>query len=282
MVKPKLTAVVVFIFALRAYSQNYVFQGQIGSFKNASAFCITTAGFFYVTDKTSDEVFKLDTLGNKLKDTGGYGWTEATFDQPVAVFATPLNVYVSDKNNNRIQRFDKNLNFISQLYTKDDPNSDERFGFPLSCVTSNQGDMYILDSENKRIIKFNSFGQFAQNFGGFDAGAYALSDPKKLAVSPNNDIYVLDGKKLIIFDQYGNGLNIINLNENFSDINITGYNLTLTSDSLIYTSNFNKPEIKLTKITLIAPPGEGFVSSLIFLKKLYILTRNEIWIFTEN
>jgi hypothetical protein len=282
MVKPKLIAIAVLISALTAYSQNYVFQGQIGSFKNASAFSITTSGFFYVTDKTSDEVFKLDTLGNKLKDTGGYGWTESTFDQPVDVFATPLNVYVSDKNNNRIQRFDKNLNFISQLYTRDNPNTDERFGFPLSCVTSNQGDMYILDSENKRIIKFNSFGQFAQDFGGFDAGAYALSDPKKLAVSPNNDIYVLDDKKLIIFDQYGNGLRIISLNENFIDVNIIGNNLTLTSDSLIYNANFNSPNIELTKMALLASPGKAFVSSLIFLKKLYVLTKNEIWIFTEN
>ena len=280
--KTFLSFIVALLFTLPTIAQNYVFEGQIGSFRNASSFCITSAGFFYVTDKTSDEVFRLDTLGNKLQDTGGYGWTESTFDQPVDVFATPLNVYVSDKNNHRIQRFDKNLNFISQLYTRNDPNTDERFGFPLSCVTSNQGDMYILDSENKRIIKFNTFGQFVQDFGGFDAGAYALSDPKKMAVSPNNDIYVLDDKKLIIFDQYGNGLRIMRLNENFNDINITGNNLTLTSDSLIYTANFNDPDIELSKLTLIASPGDGFVSSLIFMKKLYVLTKNEIWIFTEN
>lgn len=280
--KTILSIIVTLLFTLPAHSQNYVFQGQIGSFRNASSFCITSAGFFYVTDKTSDEVFKLDTLGNKLKDTGGYGWTESTFDQPVDVFATPLNVYVSDKNNHRIQRFDKNLNFISQLYTRDEPNNDERFGFPLCCVTSNQGDMYILDSENKRIIKFNTFGQFVQDFGGFDAGAYALSDPKKMAVSPNNDIYVLDDKKLIIFDQYGNGLRMISLSENFNDINITGNNLTLTSDSLIYTANFKNPDIELSKLALVASPGDGFVSSLIFMKKLYVLTNNEIWIFTEN
>jgi hypothetical protein len=280
--KIKLTVSVTLLLALMAHSQSYVFQGQIGSFRDASAFYITSAGFFYVTDKNSDEVFMLDTLGNKLKDTGGYGWTESTFDQPVDVFATPLNVYVSDKNNHRIQRFDKNLNFISQLYTRDNPNTDERFGFPLSCVTSNQGDMYILDSENKRIIKFDNFGQFVQNFGGFDAGAYALSNPKKLAVSPENNIYVLDDKKLIIFDQYGNGLKIINLDENFTDINIIGNNLTLNSDSVIYTANFRNPDIELSKATLIAVPKDAVVSSLIFWNKLYVLTKNEIWIFTKN
>ena len=55
--------------------------------------------------------------------------------------------------------------------------------------------MYILDSENKRVIKFNTFGQFVQNFGGFDAGAFSLTDPRKLAVSPGNNIYVLDERR---------------------------------------------------------------------------------------
>lgn len=277
----------LFIFAILTcippvHPQPFVYQGSIGSFRDASAFCITSAGFLYVTDKGSDEVYKLDTLGNKLKDAGGYGWTESTFDQPSDVFATPLNVYVCDKNNHRIERFDKNLNFISQLYTREDQNTDERFGFPLGCVTSNQGDMYILDSENKRIIKFNSFGDFVQNFGGFDAGIYSLNNPQKLAVSPDNNIYVLDNKRLVIFDQYGNGIKIINLDEKFIGINIVGYYLTLNSASEIFIANLNKQDVELTKAQLVASPKDSFVSSIIFNGKLYALTKNEICIFSKN
>ena len=280
--KTRLSVFISLLLVLPLYPQTFVYQGSIGKFRNASAFYITSAGFLYITDKNSDEVYKLDTLGNKLKDTGGYGWTEATFDQPSDVFATPLNVYVCDKNNHRIERFDKNLNFISQLYTRESQNPDERFGFPLSCVTSNQGDMYILDSENKRVIKFNSFGNFVQNFGGFDAGIYSLNNPKKLAVSPDNNIYVLDDKKLVIFDQYGNGIKIIPLDEDFIGINIIGNNLTLNSASDIYTANLNKQDVELIKAKLIANPKDSFVSSLIFGQKLYVLTKNEIWIFTKN
>ncbi len=269
-------------FTISVLPQQYVLQGSIGSFRNASAFYITTAGFFYITDKSSDEVFKLDTLGSKLKDAGGYGWTESTFDHPSDVFATPLNVYVSDKNNHRIERFDKNLNFISQLFTRNNENSSERFGFPLSCATSNLGDMYILDSENKRIIKFNSFGQFVQNFGGFDAGAFALINPKKLAVSPSNDIYVLDDYRLVIFDQYGNGVRIINLDKDFINLNIVGNELTLNSKLEIYSANFEKSEVELTKINLIGRINDLIVSSLIFRNNLYVLLKNEILIFRKN
>ena len=280
--KIKFSVFISLFFVLTVYPQVYIYQGSVGNFRNASAFYITSAGILYVTDKTSDEVYKLDTLGNKLKDTGGYGWSESTFDQPSDVFATPLNVYVSDKNNHRIQRFDKNLNFISQLYTREDQNYDERFGFPLSCVTSNQGDMYILDSENKRVIKFNTFGDFVQNFGGFDAGTFSLTNPKKLAVSPDNNIYVLDDSKLVIFDQYGNGINIINLEENFISINIVSTNLTLNTNSDIYTAALINSEFKLTKAKLIREEDDLVMSTLIFGTRLYVLTKNEISIFSKN
>ncbi len=280
--KLKFSFLFIFLFTAYLLPQQYIFQSSIGNFRSASAFYITSAGFFYVTDKNSDEVFKLDTLGNRLKDTGGYGWTESTFDHPSDVFATPLNVYVSDKNNHRIERFDKNLNFISQLFTRNNDNPSERFGFPLSCATSNLGDMYILDSENKRVIKFNSFGQFVQNFGGFDAGAFALINPKKLAISPSNDVYVLDDYRLVIFDQYGNGVRIINLDKNFINLNIVGDKLTLNSKQDIYSADFKKPEIELTKLNLIGSINDLIVSSLIFGNDLYVLLKNEILIFRKN
>ena len=58
--------------------------------------------------------------------------------------------------------------------------------YPVSCATSNQGDLYFIDSENKRIMKFDIFGNFILNFGGFDAGKYQLSNPKQLAISSWN------------------------------------------------------------------------------------------------
>lgn len=270
-----------FFLALNIFPQQYVFQGSIGNFRNASAFYISASGFFYVTDTGSDEIIKLDTLGHKLKDAGGYGWTESTFDYPADVFATPLNIYVADKNNHRIERFDKDLNFISQLFTRNNENSAQRFGFPLSCATSNQGDLYILDSENKRVIKFNSFGQFVQNFGGFDAGAFSLVNPQKLAVSPSNNIYVLDERRLVIFDQFGTGTGIMNLNENFININILGDNLSINSLQNIYSANLDNSEISFMKVVLIGTPRNVFVSTLIAGNKLYVLVKNEILIFNK-
>ncbi len=268
------------LFPGLVYPQKFLFNSAIGKFKDASAFDITSAGIIYVTDAGTDEIYKLDTLGNVLESAGGYGWSSGLFDNPSGVYATPLAVYVCDKNNNRIERFDKDLNYISQLYTRNSDTTAERFGYPLGCVVSPQGDLYILDSENKRIVEFNSFGNFSQNFGGYDAGKFALSDPLKIAVSQNNDIYVIDGKRIVIFDQYGTGLSIIKTGLELKGINIIFNNLTLNTDTELFYANLSSKELNLTKIKLgDFNKFKGIISSLIFNQKLYVLTKSKILIF---
>src|SRR3972149_759428 len=185
------------LISLNVYSQNFVFQESIGDFRNASSFYITSAGNFYVTDNNSDEVIKIDTLGNLLEDTGGYGWTESTFDNPSDVFATPLNVYVSDKNNHRIQRFDKNLNLI----------------------------------------------------------------------------YVLDEDRIVIFDQYGNGVNIFYLPGFINNLQIVGNILTLNNKQDIYAASLKDSQLQLEKLTFIGNFNDVIISSLVFGNNLYVLVR---------
>ncbi len=278
----KYLILILLITASTTFSQKYHIEYSLGSFKDASSFYMSSSGFLYVTDSGKDELYKLDTLGNIVKDCGGYGWDESTFDNPVDVFATPLNVYVSDKNNNRIQRFDKDLNFISQLSTRNSDNKSERFGYPASCATSNMGDLFILDTENKRIIKFDLFGNFIMNFGGFDAGIYALSNPKQFAVSPDNFIFVLDGKRIVVFDQYGNGVSIFNSDYNLESINIIFNKLTVNTKHNILLANLNS-QFSLSEIIMEElEENTSIVSSLIFNNKLYVLTPEKIIVYSRS
>ncbi len=107
--------ILFFISITTLYSQQFGYDYSIGKFKDASSFSVSPSGFIYITDSGSDEIYKIDTLGKVVKNFGGYGWDNELFDNPVDVFATDLSVYVCDKNNHRIQRFDKDLNFISSL-----------------------------------------------------------------------------------------------------------------------------------------------------------------------
>jgi len=278
--------IIITCFNATVVGQEFKFNSSFGKFRNASSFSISSAGFIYVSDIGSDEIYKLDTLGNMEKEIGGYGWDEEAFDDPVDVFATPLNVYVSDKNNHRIQRFDKDLNFISQLSARENAPLNEQFGYPLGCVTSSQGDLFILDSENKRIIKFDLFGNFIQNFGGYEAGEYMLNSPERLAISGNNNIYVLDRDDIKIFDQFGNGAAVFPAETKLNNIKIIFSNLTINNEDEIFFADLKNPSLKLNKLILKDYPEDykekpEIICSLIFNDKLYILTSKEILVYSK-
>jgi len=264
------------------FPQKFHLENKIGRFVNASSFYINSAGFIYVSDINTDEITVLDTLGNLVKNIGGYGWRQSAFDNPADIFADALKVYVADKNNHRIQRFDKNLNFNFQILTRQSEVEQERFGYPLSAVMSNQGDIFILDSENSRIVKFDIFGNFLQNFGGYDYGNYALQKPAQLAVSMQNNIFVIDGNQVIIFDHYGNGSGKITGIEEFTSIRIIFEWLTVTSKDKIYIANLRSPEMSLKEILLEGIEDNlEIVSALIFNNKLFVLSKKEIFIFNR-
>ena len=235
-------------------------------------------GIIYVTDSYKNELYKLDTLGNILTFIGGYGWATSQFDDPVDVFATPLNVYVADKNNNRIQIFDKDLNFLSVFTTSDNTDNNFTFGYPTSVGVSGQGDMFILDSDNDRILKYDLSGNFSQEIGGVDAGEFSISNPIKFAVSKGGNIFVLESGYVDVFDQYGNGLFKLKTNTEADNINITFSYLTLTNPeavSIIDLANRDKiiNQFKFRDNQKIITDG------LVFNNKLYILTRQSIFVF---
>jgi hypothetical protein len=140
--------------------------------------------------------------------------------------------------------------------------------------------MFILDSENRRILKFDLFGNFSQNFGGYDYGKYALNNPIAMAGDFNNYLYVANGKTIFIYDQFGNGIGEIQGTEDFVSINIIFDNMTINSKDKIYYYDLAMRTGQLENIKIdLEDKKEEIKSSLIFNNKLYVLTSKEIQIF---
>ncbi|UCH66086.1 MAG: NHL repeat-containing protein [Ignavibacterium sp.] len=279
----KIISTLILFFLLNPISlpQQFKYERSFGEFKNATAFYINAAGVVFVTDDITDAVYQLDTLGNVFLAIGGYGWEIDAFDDPVDIFADALKVLVADRNNNRIQRFDKNLNFIFEFKTEDNDIEAERFRYPLSAAPSNLGDVFILDSDNLRIVKFDLFGNYLQDIGGYDYGSYVLSAPKQLAISMDNNLYVIDGNNIFIFDNYGTALGLIEAEEELRSIRIIFNWLTTNTKEIIYFSNLRSREQNLIEAILTGYEEKlEIVSSLIFNKKLYVLTPTTIHIFS--
>lgn len=169
--------------------------------------------FILLISKEKNEVIKIDLNGNIQKSIGGFGWNEGQFDDPSSIVSTAIDVYVSDYNNHRIQRFDHNLNFISSLQKSEQIN----FEYPKSISLSTKGDLYILDSYNKRIFKINGFNRLERIFGNYESGKAVFSNPSIIKVDNQQRIYVLDGNDILVFDQFGIYLKSITLPENFTE-----------------------------------------------------------------
>ncbi|MCW8850272.1 MAG: NHL repeat-containing protein [Melioribacteraceae bacterium] len=197
------TLLIILVISDLLFCQTIDFVNEFGKFSSASSFDLDLQGNFYVADNYDNTIVKLDSTGKIINSIGGFGWETSTFDQPSCIFTTTLSTYVADKNNNRIQRFDKDLNFLSEYSGNN--NSDIEFAYPTCLSISNIGDLFLLESDNYRILKFSLNGNFLIEIGAQDAGVFALSDPKNFTLDNDGNIFVLDEDQIKVFDQYGNG-----------------------------------------------------------------------------
>jgi len=178
-----------------------------GELENPAGISVDVNGYIYVADAGNHRIQKFSERGDFLEYRGGLGWSGENFDKPFDIYAeSVLDIFVVDQNANRIVRFDKDLNYISSLTADDIEDSDLVFGYPSGIVVSKRGDIFVVDGENKRIIKINSFGNPETSFGGFENLDFRLKQPFQIAVSPDNEIFVSDIslRKVMVFDYFGN------------------------------------------------------------------------------
>jgi hypothetical protein len=170
-----------------------------------TAFDVDLYGTVFVLNADRNTITQVAKDGSVVREVGGPGWQDGQFDRPAAVWArNGIDVFVADYGNHRIERFDRNLNFISSLSARDNDNPDVRFGYPTAVALSRLGDLFICDGENSRIVKVNAFSRVERTFGGFGAGKGRLSNPTGLELGPNDNVYVLDGIRVAVFDNFGN------------------------------------------------------------------------------
>ncbi|MAT38023.1 MAG: hypothetical protein CL946_00285 [Ectothiorhodospiraceae bacterium] len=184
--------------------KTFVEDYRIGEFVSASSIDVDPFDHIYVTDRDASMVYKYDMKGNKLAEIGGPGWGNTEFDQPSGIDASlGVAVYVADYGNNRIQRFDKELNFLGS-FEGDIPSAvSAQFAYPVDVVVSPLGDLFILDEENRRGLYTSGFANVEFIFGGIDAGAGALTSPVAIDIGSENQVFVLEPNRIIEFDVFG-------------------------------------------------------------------------------
>ena len=109
---------------------------------------------------------------------GGYGNGKGQFDSPRAVATDRAgNIFVADTGNGRIQKFSPNGTFVTSIATTD----------PNGLAIDRAGNIYVAEIGSKhRVQKLAPDGTFIAEW------APKLYGPRRIAIGPDNSIYVVD------------------------------------------------------------------------------------------
>ncbi len=249
-------------------------------------FDVSFSGDIYAVDQNENRLLRLSKNGRVEKWIGGFGWRKEQFDTPSDIWVTGLDIFVSDKTNHRIQRFDMELNYISTL-EGDNESADVEFEYPSSVAQSQRGNVYVADPVNGKVIKFSGDGQFLLEFGGIGYGRGRLIEPVSIAVSLNEKVLIVDiGKNQILeYDEFGNFLGTVGeglqYEPSIAAAAETGEILVLDKENMTLYSiekegrGYSKIEFPEYELGIVSP-----IDLAVRGNKLYILDSNEKRIIT--
>lgn len=178
-----------------------------GQFMAPKGMALDRAGNLYVADSQNHRIQVLDAQGRLIRVWGSEGTAPGQFKEPWGVaVAEDGTVYVADTWNHRIQVFDAEGNFLwmwgtfgQVLDPKTFPNL---FYGPRDIAIDAAGYIYVADTGNKRIVKYDSFGQMVGAVGGEGSGDGQMLEPVGIAIGPDGALYVADtwNQRIQVFD----------------------------------------------------------------------------------
>jgi len=181
-------------------------------FNGPSGIDLSEDGRLFITDRRNHRVQVFNPFGKFITNFGGYGIGDENFDEPGDIWArSTLNIFIADYNNQRVQRYNKNLTYLSSRYSN--PGEDERFRTEriLSMAYSPQGEMFLLDAGENKVVKINQNSNAMASFGYYDSGIGQLTFPVQIDLTNNHRVIVSDAgaAKIFVYDYFGTFLRTI-------------------------------------------------------------------------
>ena len=140
-------------------------------------------GNLYVTDgEGNSRVLKFDKYGNVLLGWGMKGSGPGQFDLPHSIAIDGDLVYVGDRENARIQVFDRDGRFLREW----------KLGHPFGLCIAPDHSIYVCDAIAGHILKIDREGKVVGVIAGPEPGKGRHFDPHQIALDKENSIFAAE------------------------------------------------------------------------------------------
>ncbi len=173
--------------------------GGAGLLNSPKDIALDAQGNLYVVDGGNRRVQVFDPEGRVMASWGGEGFAPGQFNDPWGILVDGQGqVYVADTFNHRVQKFDKEGHFLTYWGGTLVDTGGQAIGSPglffgpRDLVEEAEGNLYVTDTGNERVQKFDPQGAFLGQWGGEGSGPGQFSEPVGMAVDGEGNIYVAD------------------------------------------------------------------------------------------
>ncbi|MFZ9669013.1 MAG: right-handed parallel beta-helix repeat-containing protein, partial [Solirubrobacterales bacterium] len=134
---------------------------------------------------------EVDDSPNYVSGWGASGSGNGQFNSPEWVAVDPSgNVFVADRGNHRIQKFDASGNYLGKWGTNG--SGPGQFQNIEGVAVGPGGEVYVSDGGNDRVQKFTNQGVYVGQWGSTGPGDGQFRSPGPLATDSSGNVYVTD------------------------------------------------------------------------------------------
>lgn len=271
MIFPKLRYCGLFFAFLtqNALAQTVSVQPLVKGLHDAVAIDVTTAGEIFLVEAGRHRLLKLSSEGLRLDSLGVAGSGDYQFDGPTDVDATNgLKIYVADPHNNRIQLFDRRLQFLGGLTRSEQARLDFD---PYRIGVSNSGETFAWLAQSNTVVRIGLLGKVDLEIGPL----------QRYGVASVDDL-LLTSKYLFVADAHKGAIHRFGLQGEYQQFLMNFGNIlalashgdqvvVLKSDELVICDDRGLQE------TVIPLPVKAYVDMRIWGGEAYLLTRSALY-----
>jgi len=217
------------------------------------------------------------------------------------------NIWVVDIGNQRLQKFNSIGTFLMKIdngfcdiSNPSNPacntlapgaieDGDGQFFSPKSLAIDSSGNIWVADTNNNRLQKFDSSGTFLMKFGSTGSGNGQFDNANSIAIDSSGNLYVSDhnNRRVQIFDSSGNFLSQFGSFGTGDGEFINTHYVAIDSFDRIYVGDRERPVVQIFDssgnfITKFGSFSDAKDIAIDNSGKIYVVDNHQAWVFSQT